>query len=82
MRELLAHDGDGGAESGQHGDGEGGSDGQAIDEIVKSVTERDHPRQRLHARQPNTAAPRWHRLHRQGKERQRKILTHTSGFIF
>lgn len=62
MRELLTHDGDGGAEAGEDGDGEGGSDGQAVDEVVKSVAERDHPCQRLHARQPRTETPRRQRL--------------------
>lgn len=43
MRELLAQDGDGGAESLQKRQGAGGPDGQAIDEVVEGITERDHP---------------------------------------
>lgn len=73
MRELLTHDCDGGAEAGEDGDGEGRADGQAVDEVVKSVTERDHPRQRLHARQPRTATLRRRRLYIQ---RERLIQTY------
>lgn len=43
MRELLAQDGDGSAESLQKRQGAGGPDGQAIDEIVEGITERYHP---------------------------------------
>lgn len=75
MRKLLTHDGDGGAEAGEDRDGEGGADGQAVDEVVKGVAESDHPRQGLHAPQPRTATPRWRRLYRQSggeKDKARK----------
>lgn len=44
--ELLAHDGGGGAEARQHRHGEGGADGQPVDEVVQRVAQRDHPRHR------------------------------------
>lgn len=37
MGELLTHNGDGGAETCEDGHSEGGSDGQAIDEVMQSV---------------------------------------------
>lgn len=43
MGKLLAQDRDGGAEALEERQGAGGPNGQAIDEVVEGVTERDHP---------------------------------------
>lgn len=46
MRELLTQDGHRGADALEHGGGEGGADGQAVDKVVQAVAQRDHPGQR------------------------------------
>lgn len=43
MGKFFADDGDGDADAGQDGLGEGGADGQTVDEVVESVAEDDHP---------------------------------------
>ena len=43
MGKLLANDGHGDADAGEDGFGEGGADGQPVDEVVESVAEDDHP---------------------------------------
>lgn len=50
MRELLTQDGHRGADALEDGGGEGGADGQAVDEVVQAVAERDHPGQRADVR--------------------------------
>lgn len=45
MRELFTQDGDGGADALEHRDGEGGTDGQTVNEVVESITQCDHPSQ-------------------------------------
>ena len=50
MGKLLTQDGHGGADTLEDGGGEGGTDGQAIDEVVQAVAERDHPGQRADVR--------------------------------
>lgn len=46
---LLTHDGDRGAEPRNYGHGEGGADGEAINEVVERVAQGHHPRHRLDA---------------------------------
>lgn len=46
---LLTHNGDRSAEARHYRDGEGGADGQAIDEVVESIAQSHHPRHRLDA---------------------------------
>lgn len=48
--ELLTQDGHGGADALEHGGGERGADGQAVDEVVQAVAQRDHPGQRANVR--------------------------------
>lgn len=50
MRELLAQDGHRGADALEHRGREGGADGQAVDEVVQAVAQRDHPGQRADVR--------------------------------
>lgn len=50
MGELLTQDGHGGADALEDGGGEGGADGQAIDEVVQAIAQRDHPSQRADVR--------------------------------
>lgn len=50
VRELLAQDGHRGADALEHRGGEGGADGQAVDEVVQAVAQRDHPGQRADVR--------------------------------
>lgn len=50
VRELLAQDGHGGADALEDGRREGGADGQAVDEVVQAVAQRDHPGQRADVR--------------------------------
>lgn len=57
MRELLTHDGGGRAEARQHRHGEGGPDGQTVDEVVQGVTQSYHPRHRLDAGHAFAAQP-------------------------
>lgn len=45
MRELLAQDGHRRANAFENRHGEGGADGQAVDEVVEAVAQRDHPGQ-------------------------------------
>lgn len=45
VRELLTQDGHGGADALEDGGGEGGADGQPVDEVVQPVAQRDHPGQ-------------------------------------
>ena len=49
MGKLLTDDGGGRAEPRHHGHGEGGADGQAVDEVVQRVAQGDHPGHRLDA---------------------------------
>lgn len=46
--ELLTQDGHRGADALEDGGGEGGADGQAVDEVVQAVAKRDHPGQRAY----------------------------------
>lgn len=55
--ELLAEDGHGGADPLEHGHGEGGADGQPVDEVVEAVAEGDHPGQRPDVRVPHLLQP-------------------------
>lgn len=48
--ELLTEDGDRGADALKDRSGEGGADGQAVDEVVQAVAQRDHPGQRADVR--------------------------------
>ena len=48
MGELLAEHGEGDAHPGEDGLGEGGADGEAVDEVVHAVAEDDHPGHRCH----------------------------------
>ena len=57
MRELLTDDGYRGAEARQDGHGEGGSNGQPVDEVMQGVAQRYHPRYRLHGGQLLTHMP-------------------------
>ena len=41
--EFFADDGDGDADAGKDGLGEGGADRQTVDEVVQSIAEDDHP---------------------------------------
>lgn len=50
MGELLTQDGHGGADTLEHGGGERGADGQAVNEVVQAVAQCDHPRQRADVR--------------------------------
>lgn len=50
MGELLTQDGHGGADALEDGGSEWSADGQAVDEVVQAVTQRDHPGQRTDVR--------------------------------
>lgn len=54
---LLTHNGDGSAEARNYGHGEGGADGEAVDEVVESIAQSDHPRHRLDAGHGRTTQP-------------------------
>lgn len=61
---LLTHDGDRSAEPRNYGHGEGGADGEAINEVMESVAQGHHPRHRLDvghggATQPVAGHPPW-----------------------
>ena len=45
VRELLTQNGYRGADALEHGGSEGGSDSQAVNEVVQPVTQSDHPGQ-------------------------------------
>lgn len=57
MRELLAEDGHRGADALENRHSEGGTDGQAIDEIVQAITQGDHPGQGADVRVAHTFQP-------------------------
>lgn len=57
MGELLAENGHGGADPLEDRHGEGGTNGQAVDEVVEPVTQGDHPGQRANVRVSHPLQP-------------------------
>lgn len=57
MWELLAQDGYRGTDALENRHGEGGTNSQAIDEIVEAVTQGDHPGQSANIRVADTFQP-------------------------
>lgn len=57
MWELLAEDGHRGADALEDGHGEGGTDGQAVNEVVQAVAQGDHPGQGADVRVADTLQP-------------------------
>lgn len=55
--ELLAEDGHRGADALEDGHGEGGTDGQAVNEVVQAVAQGDHPGQGADVRVADTLQP-------------------------
>ena len=57
MGKLLTQNGHRGADALEDGGGEGGADGQAVDEVVQAVAQRDHPGQRADVRVGRSLQP-------------------------
>ena len=57
MWELLAEDGHRGADALEDRHSEGGTNGQAVNEVVEAVAQGDHPGQRADVRVADTLQP-------------------------